>query len=110
MKHSNGSPRPRRNSTGRKRREELLAAFDRSGLSAAAFARRHGLHYTTLCGWRQRRSKASPGFVQVELPPASVPVELVIEVGPHARMRITSVDQVDLVVRLLQALNTPTAC
>ena len=56
-------------------RAQLLAAFDQSGLSAAAFARQHGLHYTTFCGWRQRRAKSSPspGFVQVELRPAPTP-------------------------------------
>lgn len=110
MKRSNGSPRRLRKSTSRKRREQLLVAFDRSGLSAAAFARRHGLHYTTFCGWRQRRSKASPGFVQVELPSAPRSVELVVQLGPQARICITSVAQVDLVVRLLQALNTQAAC
>ena len=110
MKRSNGSPPPPRNSTSRKRRDQLLAAFDRSGLSAAAFARRQGLHYTTFCGWRQRRSKASPGFVQVELPPAPGPVELVVEVGSQIRIRLSSAAQVDLVARLLQALNTQAAC
>ena len=79
-------------------------------MSAAAFARRHGLHYTTFCGWRQRRSKASPGFVQVELPPAPGPVELVVELAPHARICITSGDHIDLVARLLQALHTPATC
>jgi len=110
MKRSNGSSRPPHNSTSRKRREQLLVAFDRSGLSAAAFARRHGLHYTTFCGWRQRRSKASPGFVQVELPPAPPPVEVVVELGAQARIRLSSAEQVELVARLLQALNTLAPC
>jgi transposase-like protein len=48
-------------------RAQLLAAFERSGLSGAAFARQHGIHYTTFCGWRQRQAKARPAFVQVEL-------------------------------------------
>lgn len=56
-------------------RAQVLVAFDRSGLSAAAFARQQGLNYTTFCGWRQRRAKAnpSPAFVQVELAPAPTP-------------------------------------
>ncbi len=54
------------------RRTHLLGAFERSGLSAAAFARQHGLSYTTFCGWRHRQTRTpSPAFVQVELPLAS---------------------------------------
>jgi hypothetical protein len=69
MKTLNHSPRARR--TEATRRAQLLAAFDRSGLSAA-FARQHQLNYTSFCGWRARRAtaKAPPAFVQVELTPA----------------------------------------
>lgn len=94
------------------RRAKFLAAFERSGLSAAAFARQQGLHYTTFCGWRHRRAKtkASPGFVQVELPSPAVPAELVIELSERARMRLTSADQIELAARLLQALNASAPC
>ena len=79
-------------------RAQLLLEFDRSGLSAAAFAREHGLNYTTFCGWRQRRDqgKGSPVFVEVELPAPSVPVELWVELGTHARLRVQSENQVAL--------------
>lgn len=112
MKTSNGSPRCRLRRTHADRRVQLLAAFDRSGLSAAAFARQQGLNYTTFCGWRHRRTKAkaSPGFVQVELAGAPPPAELVIELNGRARMRISSVGQIELVARLLQALNPATSC
>ena len=110
MKSSNGSPRRLRKSTDPKRRDQLLAAFERSGLSAAAFARRHDLHYTTFCNWRHRRTKSSPGFVQVELSAPTAPVELTIELGAHARIRITSSDQVDLASRLIRVLNASEAC
>ena len=109
MKSSNGSPRPHRKPTDPKRRAEILAAFDRSELTAASFARRHGIHYTTLYAWR-RRAKASPEFVEVELPTPAALVELTVELGAHARMRITSIDQVELAVRLIQAFNAPAAC
>jgi hypothetical protein len=110
MKTSNGSPRRLRKSIDTKRRTQLLVAFDHSGLSAAAFARQHGIHYTTFCDWRHRRAKSLPGFVEVELPRAAVPVEVMVELGEHARIRITSTDQVEVVARLLQALNAPTSC
>jgi len=110
MKRSNGSPRRLRKFTSPKRQERLLAAFDRSGLSAAVFARRHGLHYTTFCNWRHRRAKPCPAFVQVELPPPTAPVEVTVELGAQARIRIRSAPQVELVARLLQALNAPSPC
>ncbi len=94
------------------RRARLLAAFERSGLSAAAFARQHRLHYTTFCGWRARQNKArpAPGFVQVELSAPPPPVELVVELGGAARLRITDVGQLALAVQLLRSLNAPMPC
>lgn len=49
----------RRDRRGRKswpkhRREELLADYERSGLSQAAFARREGVRYPTFAHWVQR--------------------------------------------------------
>jgi transposase-like protein len=37
----------------------LLAEFDSSDLSQAAFARRSGVHYSTFAGWVQRRRKST---------------------------------------------------
>jgi len=92
-------------------RAQLLAAFDRSGLSATEFARQHGVHYTTLSGWRQRRdrTKASPAFVQVELASLVPPSELVIEMGA-ARLRVVSEAQLPLAARLLQLLQEGRRC
>ena len=109
MKNSDHASRQRR---GTAQRAHLLAAFARSGLSAAAFARQHRLNYTTFCGWRQRRAqtKVSPAFVEVELPTPAAPVELVIELGVHARLRLTAAEQIELAARLLQTLNAPRPC
>jgi transposase-like protein len=102
----------RRPRTSLARRTQLLAKFERSGLSAAAFARRHGLHYTTFCGWRQRQAKAEtgPGFVQVELPAPDPPAGLVIELGPWVRMRLTDASSIALAAQLLQAVCAPRSC
>ena len=110
MKHSKGFVR--RSRTTPAQRAQLLARFERSGLSAAAFARQHKLHYTTFCGWRQRQGKAepAPGFVQVELPTPEAPAGLVIEWGTSARMRIAHAGQITLAARLLQVLCAPTPC
>jgi transposase-like protein len=93
------------------RRAQLLAAFERSGLSAADFARQQGIHYTTFCGWRQRRDrgKAAPAFVQVELASPAPPSELVIEMGA-ARLRLISPAQLPLAARLLQILQEGRPC
>jgi hypothetical protein len=109
MKTSDGFARRPRQRTAAKRRAQLLSAFDRSGLSAAAFARQHQLNYTTFCGWRQRqvKVKAAPDFVQVEV---AAPVELLIELGVSARLRISSVAQVALAVRLLREFNPSISC
>lgn len=112
MKTFNGSPRRRSARTDAAQRVQILAAFDRSGLSAAAFARQHGINYTTFCGWQQRRAKAAspPAFMQVELPAPATPVELMIELGAHARLPISCAAQIELAARLLQAFNAKSAC
>ena len=112
MKTTNGFARPRRARTTATRRIQLLAEFERSGLSAAAFARQHRLHYTTFCNWRQRQgpAKPAPDFVQVELSPPLAAVGLVLELGAGARVRITDARQIELAVHLLKALSVPTPC
>ena len=112
MKNSLAPVRRRRRRTSRQQRTALLAAFERSGLSAAAFARQQGIGYTTFCGWRHRRAraKAIPGFVEVEVPGPAAAVELVIEVGAHARLRLRSAGQVELAARFLHHFNALASC
>jgi hypothetical protein len=122
MKQHRVSQRRRAPRTDAARRAQLLTAFDRSGLSAADFARQQGVHYTTFCGWRQRRDRgqSSPGFAQVEIPESTPPVdlsaeasakvELVIEWGGTARLRLTSEAQIPLAAHLLQACNVARPC
>jgi transposase-like protein len=47
-----GSPRRRRFSPSQIQR--FVADFERSGLSASAFARQRGLCYSAFCRWRKR--------------------------------------------------------
>ena len=44
--------------TPRERREALLEEYDRSGASAAAFAKMCGVKYQTFVGWVQQRKRA----------------------------------------------------
>jgi hypothetical protein len=112
MKNSNGFPRHRRRRTPPARRAELLAAFERSGLCAAAFARQQGIRYTTFCGWRHRRTKTepAPAFVQVELSEPAPAVELLVELGAQARLRLISAAQMELAARFLHHLNALGSC
>jgi transposase-like protein len=106
------SPLRPRQRTEPARRNQLLRAFARSGLSAAAFARQHQLNYTTFCAWRHRqidRPGRAPDFVEIELAP-SASSELVIELGRQARLCIHSAAQLELAARLLHTLNAQTAC
>lgn len=102
----------RRPRTSPNRRTELLAAFDRSGLSAATFAREQGIRYTTFCGWRHRQAKRAPApdFVAVEVAVPPPNLELLVELGGAARLRITSPAQLDLAARLVQQFNALAAC
>jgi transposase-like protein len=53
-------------------RGELLEAFDRSGLSAMAFSRQHGVSYQTFIAWLRKRRQSGealppgvPAFAEV---------------------------------------------
>ena len=63
--------------TSRERRAALLAEYDRSGVSAARFARMAGINYQTFAGWLHGRRRA------------------VMESGPPAR-RKKSVQWIEL--------------
>lgn len=112
MKSSNGFARRRRRLTSPNRRLELLAAFEDSGLSAAAFARQQGIGYTTFCGWRHRQDKAPPAsaFVEVEVSAPAAAIEVWIELGAHARLRLTSEAQLELAARFLHRFHAQGTC
>ena len=89
-------------------RERLLTELDRSGLSAAAFARERQLTYTTLCHWRRQRARGKRvAFAEVEFVPPPVVEPLVIELGSHARVRLSSPAQVELAANLLKHFQAP---
>ena len=95
----------RRTTTPPARRRQLLAELERSELSAAAFARQHRIGYSTLCAWR-RRNAAPPSvrFAEVELERSPSPEPIIIELGRHARMRLSSAQQLELAAGLLKKL------
>ena len=97
--------------TSKAQRRVILAQFENSGMSAAEFARRTGLKYSTFALWvqRYRRTKRperkSPlhlleAVVAPTCPGSALPVQL----PGGARLEIREADQVPLVAALLRAL------
>lgn len=102
----------------KEQRRVILAEFERSGVSAAQFAKLTGLKYSTLAGWLQRYRRGKPKGPQrvrlleavVEQTPASggkSVLALVVELPCGARLEIGDVKQVPLAVALLRSLQEP---
>jgi hypothetical protein len=78
--------------TPRGRREELLAEYDRSGLSQAAFERRAGVRYPPFAHWVQERRRTdggeatpaatAPRFVELRVPAVSPAITSELSVTP----------------------------
>lgn len=92
-------------------RETWLDAFEQSGMSGAAFARLHGISYTTFAGWRQRRRRertsetAEPLFDEVDIRPVhSDTVGLKVSLPGGASVNVDRADQFPLVAALLNYL------
>jgi transposase-like protein len=98
----------------KEQRRLILAEFERSGVSAARFAKQTGLKYSTLAGWlqRYRRTKPQGRARQVRLLEAMVEqaqpsIALLVHLPGGARMEISHSSQAALAADLLQALAKP---
>ncbi len=104
------------------KREAIVEAFERAGMSAARFARHHGINYSTFCSWiqavrRRRGENAPPSSAKsadavrwieavVEggaVAPADEPGPLCVE-WRCARLRIATEGQARLAAALLREL------
>lgn len=99
----------------KEQRRLILAEFERSGVSAVEFARRSGLKYSTLAGWRHRHRRSHrPGrlrsvrLLEAVLPTAPLSALTVLLPG-GARLEIASAAQLPLAVALLRELEKPVA-
>ena len=99
-------------------RQELLDAFDRSGLSAMTFARSHGVCYQTFIAWqRKRREQAAnstahsgPAFAEVLVTgrqPACPGAALRVILPCGSILEITSRAALPLAAELLTFLRRP---
>ena len=105
--------------TSREQRRLILDEFERSGVSAVEFARRSGLKYSTLAGWRHRhrRSKRSGPvrpvrLLEAVLPTAPLPAlaTLPVLLPGGARLELSCAAQLPLAVALIRELEKPAAC
>lgn len=102
-------------------REEVLDAFERSGLKGREFAELAGVNYQTFAGWRWARSKQRqamgepPGaktlFVEavmgVTASSRSLSEALEVEMPGGVRLRILTPQHAVLAGHLLNSLRTP---
>ena len=100
----------------KEQRRVILAEFERSGVSAAQFAKRTGLKYSTLAGWlqRYRRTKPQARARRVRLLEAVVeqaqgaggqnPAVLVLQLPGGVRLEVADERQAALAAVLVQAL------
>lgn len=98
--------------TSREQRRVILAEFERSGMSAVAFAQRMGLKYSTFAAWVQRYRRAKRPVRKSPLrllealaaQPAPVIVALQVQLPGGARLEISDVSQIPLAAALIGAL------
>ena len=99
-------------------RQELLDAFDRSGLSAMAFARSHGVCYQTFIAWQRKRREyptlptthSGPAFAEVlvtDRQPAGQGGALRVILPCGSTVEIPSRAALPLAVELLTFLRRP---
>lgn len=97
-------------------RQDLLDAFDRSGLSAMSFSRQHGVHYQTFIAWLRKRRQtpmspevAEPAFAEVVLdgPVPATTAALRISLPGGATMEVSSRAALPWAAELLTSLRRP---
>jgi transposase-like protein len=98
----------------KEQRRVILAEFEESGLSAAQFAQRTGLKYSTFAAWVQRyrrvkRPERKPAMRLLEAvvaPTASTP-GLLVHLPGGARLEVSEVSQIPMAVALVRAMEKP---
>ncbi len=97
-------------------KDEVLAAYDASGMSGPAFAEHCGLKYSTFAGWVSKRRReedqnSTPGgnptnqqFVLADFGIGPASSELRIELPGGASARLSDADQAGLLAALIKAL------
>ena len=97
--------------TSSEQRRVILAEFERSGLSAARFARQTGLKYPTFAAWvaqyrrtKRPQPKAPLRLLEAVVTPPAVEATLLVQLPGGARVELREVRQIPLVAALVRAL------
>ena len=99
--------------TSQAQRRAILEEFARGGESAAGFAKRTGLKYSTLAGWLQRYRRSKPLRraqplrlleAVVESAPSTVAGALVLQLPGGVRVEVADEKQAVLATALVKAL------
>ena len=102
--------------TSREQRRVILEEFERSGESAAGFARRTGLKYSTLAGWLVRCRRPKPvrrgqslRLLEAVVDPAQSTVTgaLVLQLPGGVRVEVADEKQAALAAMMVRALARP---
>ncbi len=105
--------------TSKEQRCGILAVFERSGVSAAEFAKQNGIKYSTFAGWLQRHRRTKPkgqppimrlleAVVEQTEGSAVSPVSMVVlRLRGGAQIELADPKQIPLVTALLRALAQP---
>jgi transposase-like protein len=100
--------------TTKEQRRIVLAEFERSGMSAAQFAQRAGVKYSTFAAWVQRYGRTKrPGLkspvrlLEAVVTPTALTSALQVHLPGGARLDIREASQVPLVAALVRALEKP---
>lgn len=106
------------------KREEMLAEYERSGMTGAQFARFSGVRYATLMYWLQKRRKETgrgehertpgpdhPRWLEARVEGEVMkPENLVVEVGGGVRMLVSNRTQAGLAGEVLRAMGLGRGC
>ena len=92
----------------REERERLLVAYDRSGLTQRAFAKREGIKYSTLAWWLKQRRERERGnkpvrFEQYRIGEAANVAPLEVSLPDGTRVRGSNPAMVAELVKSLRA-------
>ena len=98
----------------KEQRRVILSKFEQSGMSAAQFAQRTGLKYSTFAAWVQRyrrtkRPERKPALRLLEAVVASAApaTGLLVYLPNGARLEMSEAGQIPLVAALVRALEKP---
>jgi transposase-like protein len=98
--------------TPREKREEIVAAYRKSGMTGRQFAQYIGVKYPTLMSWIGKANRegsggkptSGEGFQWVEAHIESGAEALVVEIGGMAKMEVSNSKQAGLAAQILSAL------